>query len=706
MEESVNKISSDIKTLESKRLYNQKILKNIEKDIEKRSKDFDLIFNNLTRNNTELNTLKKFTKDIDNSKKSIINLIKIKDGYEKAVYTALNYDLDAEISESNKYWVEKYNPELPELPSSVDRLSNYVSGPKQLDQILSQIGVVKKKIDGFNKSRDLRVGQYIVSTDGYVWRWDGLFSEKETEISKWFSQAQKIRDLEKNILILNSKKSECEKSLGKIKIQKKKLIDIDLGLYKNQQSFQNYLNKENIKLAQQKNKEMVEQAYIEKLIERQNFLLEHKKKVTEEISDIENKLKLDTSKPNEKKQTQITLNNLKAQIKKKRIYINQINQKILSMEIQSNHNVKSLEENLKREKESINQLDSYEKRITKLRYERQNLDIQPDNFDQKINSIIAEIKVLQNKIDKNDNDIELNNTKLNQNNEKNLILSKEKNQINNQKIRLEENTLFYKDKLKEIEEVIRKSFRIHPTQMEKQFDGDNKNSPQSTDLKEVESVIEDLINKRNLIGPVNLRAYIEQKEVSKELEDMVGERDDILLAIKKLRKAIIEINQEGKKRLLKAFDKVNKNFSYLFKKFFTGGNAHLELVNSDDPLQTGIEIYAKPPGKKLSSISLLSGGEKTLTAISLIFSIFLIKPSPICILDEVDAALDDENVGKFCEILNEIKNQTKTKFLIVTHHKITMSMVDKIYGVTMNQQGISDVVSVNFGDTRDYKEAI
>ena len=223
MEESVNKISSDIKTLESKRLYNQKILKNIEKDIEKRSKDFDLIFNNLTRNNTELNTLKKFTKDIDNSKKSIINLIKIKDGYEKAVYTALNYDLDAEISESNKYWVEKYNPELPELPSSVDRLSNYVSGPKQLDQILSQIGVVKKKIDGFNKSRDLRVGQYIVSTDGYVWRWDGLFSEKETEISKWFSQAQKIRDLEKNILILNSKKSECEKSLGKIKIQKKKI---------------------------------------------------------------------------------------------------------------------------------------------------------------------------------------------------------------------------------------------------------------------------------------------------------------------------------------------------------------------------------------------------------------------------------------------------------------------------------------------------
>ena len=706
LEKNINDMSYEIKTLKNDRLENEKKLKIIEKDFEKRSKEFDITFNNLTKNNAELDTLKKFTKDIDNSKKSMINLIKIENGYEKAVYTVLNYDLDAELLESKKYWVEKYNRELPDLPKSVDQLSNYVSGPKQLDQILSQIGVVKKKIDGFNISRDLNVGQYIVSTEGCVWRWDGLFSEKETEISKWFSQAQKIRELEKNILILNRNMSEFDKSLDKIKKQKNKLINIDLLIYKNQQNLQNNLNKENIKLSQQKNKVLVEQAYIDKLIERQNLLFDHKKKLTEEISDIEDKLKLGTSKPNEKKQTQLTLDNLKDQIKKKRIYINQINQKVLSMEIQSNHNAKSLEENLSREKESVSQLDNYEKRITKLRQERQNLDIQPDNFDQKINSIIAEIKMLQNKIDKNNNYIELNNNKLNQNNEKIRRLNNEKNHINNQKIRLEENTRFHKDKLKEIEENIKKSFRIHPTQMEKEFDGDNKNGSETRDFMEVERVIEDLINKRNQIGPVNLRAYIEQKEVIKELEDIISERNDILLAIKKLRKAITEINQEGKKRLLKAFDKVNENFSNLFKKFFSGGTAHLELVNSDDPLQTGIEIYAKPPGKKLSSISLLSGGEKTLTAISLIFSIFLIKPSPICILDEVDAALDDENVGKFCEILNEIKNQTKTKFLIVTHHKITMSMVDKIYGVTMNQKGISDVVSVSFDNTRDYQEAI
>ena len=190
-----------------------------------------------------------------------------------------------------------------------------------------------------------------------------------------------------------------------------------------------------------------------------------------------------------------------------------------------------------------------------------------------------------------------------------------------------------------------------------------------------------------------------------ELNNMISERDDISLAIKKLKKGINEINNEGRNRLINAFQLVNENFSRLFERFFEGGSANLEIVNSEDPLQTGVEIFAKPPGKKLTSLSLLSGGEKTLTAIALIFSIFLINPSPVCILDEVDAALDDVNVEKFCRILNQINSDTKTKFLIITHNKITMSMVNRVYGVTMSQKGVSDLVSVNF-DSKEFKKAI
>jgi len=227
----------------------------------------------------------------------------------------------------------------------------------------------------------------------------------------------------------------------------------------------------------------------------------------------------------------------------------------------------------------------------------------------------------------------------------------------------------------------------------------------NSDVTDVNNNLEKLIFQREQMGPVNLRAKIEENELSKTIDDLELEKNDLVQAIQKLRVAINKINLEGRNRLFQAYEKVDKNFSDLFKKLFDGGEAKLELIKSDDPLQTGLEILARPPGKKLSSISLLSGGEKTLTAIALIFSIFLINPSPLCILDEVDAALDDVNVEKFCKILKELKNNTKTKFLIITHHKITMSSIDRVYGVTMAQKGISDLVSVDF-DKIDLQEAV
>ncbi len=238
---------------------------------------------------------------------------------------------------------------------------------------------------------------------------------------------------------------------------------------------------------------------------------------------------------------------------------------------------------------------------------------------------------------------------------------------------------------------------------------DIENESEFSDLKaktheEIKEKLDKLNYQREQMGPVNLRAKIEESEIQSLIDELELEKNDLFEAVQKLREAINKINKEGKNRLIEAFEKVNKNFSELFKKLFSGGEAKLELVKSDDPLQTGLEIYARPPGKKLSSISLLSGGEKTLTAISLIFSIFLINPSPICILDEVDAALDDVNIEKFCLILNELKKSTKTKFLIITHNKITMSSIDRVYGVTMAQKGISDIVSVDL-EKVDFQEA-
>tara|TARA_B100001063_G_scaffold243378_1_gene273864 strand:+ start:1107 stop:3551 length:2445 start_codon:yes stop_codon:yes gene_type:complete len=200
---------------------------------------------------------------------------------------------------------------------------------------------------------------------------------------------------------------------------------------------------------------------------------------------------------------------------------------------------------------------------------------------------------------------------------------------------------------------------------------------------------------RESLGSVNLRADEETKKYETEIKKMEDDRADLYSAIVKLKTSIEELNQKGRERLLDAFTKVNRKFNEVYTKLFNGGTAKIELVDSEDPLEAGLEMFVSPPGKRLQSITLLSGGEQALTALSLIFAVFLVNPSPICILDEVDAPLDDANVTRFCGLLDELTKITKTKFIIITHHALTMSRMHRLYGVTMAEQGISQLVSVN-----------
>ena len=200
---------------------------------------------------------------------------------------------------------------------------------------------------------------------------------------------------------------------------------------------------------------------------------------------------------------------------------------------------------------------------------------------------------------------------------------------------------------------------------------------------------------RDKLGSVNLRADEETFKYENEIKKMEKDRQDLVTAIIKLKESISELNQKGRERLLEAFEKVNRKFNDVYTKLFNGGNAKLELVDSDDPLDAGLEMLVSPPGKRLQSITLLSGGEQALTALSLIFAVFLTNPSPICVLDEVDAPLDDANVTRFCNLLEELTKITNTKFIIVTHHALTMSKMDRLYGVTMPEKGISQLVAVD-----------
>jgi len=210
-----------------------------------------------------------------------------------------------------------------------------------------------------------------------------------------------------------------------------------------------------------------------------------------------------------------------------------------------------------------------------------------------------------------------------------------------------------------------------------------------------EDTLDEKKREREKLGSVNLRADEETNKYEVEIKKMEQDREDLVSAILKLKESINELNQKGRERLLEAFEKVNRKFNEVYTKLFNGGNAKLELVDSDDPLEAGLEMLVSPPGKRLQSITLLSGGEQALTALSLIFAVFLTNPSPICVLDEVDAPLDDANVTRFCGLLEDLSKITNTKFIIVTHHALTMSKMNRLYGVTMPEKGISQLVAVD-----------
>ena len=701
---NVNKIK-DLKRLNHKIFKNKQI---IETEKLQKENELKLISNKLTEKSTEILTLQKLTKNINLSSKSIFNIIKIKNGYEDAVYSALSHELDAELEQTEKRWVHKrYAKNLNELHENLIPLKRFVDIPKQLEAIISQIAYVKTKDEGFKNQDKLKIGQSIVSFDGSLWRWDSFVSEKINKKKNWFDYKKRISeldkqalDLEKKLYLKNEKVRQLLQKNNKLKnIEDKNILEIE--------NFEIALQNKNKELLELKDKESVVENNIEKFLEKINFLNIEKESIEKEIIKIQKQEDAKNDLTNNKKTCDTTNeeNNIKAikeKIYSKRKLISQINEKIVGVEIRLKYFSDDLIQNKKRKQESTDQLNILDTRIKQLKEEQNKLSNEPTNLKKNIELLEINISKIRNSI--NSKQINLENKKnifekKKLNNKKNI---KDKETLNDSSIRLEEKIRHLTDQQKEIRDSIFQKFKYQPEELIDKFAIDEFRKQSIEELKEN---IQRLSFQREQMGPVNLRAYIEEKELAERLEIICSERDDLYLAIKKLRLAINQINAEGKNKLIKAFDAVKKNFSDLFKKFFDGGDASLELIKSDDPLQTGIEIYARPPGKKLSNISLLSGGEKTLTAISLIFSIFLINPSPICVLDEVDAALDEVNVEKFCKIMKIIKSETNTKFLIITHHKTTMAMVDKVYGITMSEKGISDLVSIDF-DSETFKEAV
>ncbi len=361
------------------------------------------------------------------------------------------------------------------------------------------------------------------------------------------------------------------------------------------------------------------------------------------------------------------------------------------------------------EKKWLDIMTTAQKRIDELHERQQILKKELEKMRSMPENISSEKKNLINLINENKKDHESIAKKLQdeekQANEinKNLKLEEVKlNELREEKIRIEGIIGTIEETIKQLTDQVKERLGIA---LDGLFDlaKINPNKAHSS-IEDLEKKLERLIAEQERLGGVNLLAEQEAKELGEKVDYIKKNQSDLLAAIAKLREAIDKLNTEGRQRLLAAYGVVNENFQNLFVKLFGGGKAYLKFTDENDPLQAGLEIFASPPGKKLQHLSLLSGGEQALTALSLLFAVFLSNPAPICVLDEVDAPLDDTNVDRFCSLVEEIAKSSQTKFLIITHHRMTMARVNRLFGVTMAEQGISQLVSVDLERAVQLKE--
>ena len=438
------------------------------------------------------------------------------------------------------------------------------------------------------------------------------------------------------------------------------------------------------------------------LIEVDSKYYETEKKSNEDLNKSKNQLNLEIDKIkeliNSQKNNQAidVLENLKTVIEE---YANSYskNQNIKKESVKRNERINIIDNEIESWK---NLLSSSEKMVSELTERKKKLNLQLEKLDnqpklqaEKKGQISEGLRISEK--EKNDNDLIINET-----DEKIETLRSELNNIQEQSIQIRERKASSSATIEGLKK--RKMDLVDRINSELNLNEDNilENSnlfgkEELPDAVNQEDLLDKKKQEREKLGSVNLKADEETNKYETEIKKMEQDRADLVTAIIKLKDSINELNQKGRERLIDAFEKVNRKFNEVYTQLFNGGNAKLELVDSDDPLEAGLEMLVSPPGKRLQSITLLSGGEQALTALSLIFAVFLTNPSPICVLDEVDAPLDDANVTRFCNLLDELTKITNTKFIIVTHHALTMSKMNRLYGVTMPEKGISQLVAVD-----------
>ena len=658
--------------------------------------------------NAELNSLSSILGDDTLNKNSLEKSINNIGNLEKAIGSVLGETLLAPIHSDqnhflkNTYWRNDLKTKFSsELPKGAIPIISEIKKNSILDIALIGVGIVKDEETAYDLQKNLSFGQALTTSKGGLWRWDGFvqpqgvqnsYSERLQQIAKLRLLQNKLPAVKKEQKIIESKIDENQLGISKCKRDIIELESQISEIIKNS----NTLELTNSKLDA-------------KLLSSKVLLKEHldiTKISQKELVGLKNQLNNSINLPS-LLADELKIRNIADQCRNELADAMASEQQIKTHESFQARNLMQInnqsENWKKRENEASMRLMSLQDRLKKLKDDQKRLTSLPDDFEKREEDLNKQIdKAVQ---DKNIASDKLVHTETNLHNIEKLEREAEQkvSSFREEMIKIEASLNLARTKIQNIEARVFEKLRINTDKL-LEIVGFNEKNNLNVSIELLERTVQRLINERESLGAVNLRAEEEMKEMKEKIETMSSERIDLELAIEKLRTGIFELNKEGRQRLKDSFNDVNKNFKDLFQKLFGGGDAELKLVGSEDPLKAGLEVLASPPGKKMQLLSLLSGGEQALTAISLIFSVFLCNPAPICILDEVDAPLDDTNVGRFCDLLNKIVAETNTYFMVVTHHRLTMAKMDRLFGVTMEQKGISRLVSVNLEEANRIRD--
>ncbi len=630
----------------------------------------------------------------------VLDMVQVNTGYEKALGAALADDLRAPAVEDDgpSGWVRltRYSS-AQTLPDGVPALSDFVTVPDVLARRIGQIGLVSQE-EGAKLQGALKPGQRLVSTEGDLWRWDGYRAWAEDAPSAAalrLQQLNRLEELKQQLTHATSRAEGAAAAHEKLKTQLTDTTEADRAAREARRAADSAMAEANRalsraeadrNLAQSKleSQKLAVTRHAEEALAAKDALAEAEKSLGE-LGDLE--------------AARANVEDVKMTVEAARITMISHRSAHDELRREGEARTKRAQEVTKELSGWRHRLETAEKRTADLAQRKEESETELGEASAKP----AELAATRAALGADIATAEARRAEAADMLSKAEAVARDAVQGEREaertagdareaRARSDARAEAARETLTQAAMRIDEEMELTPEALLERLDVDPDAMPAAD---AIEADVNRLKRQRDALGAVNLRAEEDAREIEQEHKALLEEKTDLEEAIRTLRNGIASLNKEGRERLLTAFEQVNSNFSMLFKHLFGGGEANLVMVESDDPLEAGLEIMCQPPGKKLATLSLLSGGEQTLTALALIFAVFLANPAPICVLDEVDAPLDDANVGRFCDLLDEMCRQTETRFLIITHHAVTMSRMDRLFGVTMAEQGVSQLVSVD-----------